>query len=120
MTDLASMWSRHREELLKALELCGGVFTERDIVDGLVCGEYQMFERRNAAVIVSVQDYPQSRSVHIFLAGGDLADLIVMEKDVIEWGRTKNCDRVEWSGRRGWLRKLKGYTELCTVACKEI
>ena len=120
MSDLASMWSRHREQLLKALEVSEGFYCERDIVDGLILGDYRFFEGERSAIVANVHEYPRCKSVNIFLAAGELDELIAMEKDVIEWGRAQGCDRVEWAGRRGWLKKLEGYTILCTMAFKEI
>ncbi|MBL8630695.1 MAG: hypothetical protein JNM81_13750, partial [Rhodospirillaceae bacterium] len=56
----------------------------------------------------------------MFLAGGDLAELQAMELDVAAQAKAAGITRMEISGRRGWLRSLPGYRELCTTFIKDI
>jgi hypothetical protein len=48
-------------------------------------------------------------SIHVWLGGGDLAELMEMRPLVESWGRDVGCVRATISGRLGWDRALKPY-----------
>lgn len=117
--DLTSEWIRCRDWLLPALERGRYFFSEADIIDGLVVGDYHFYPSEKSAVVYSITDYPVGKALVFLLAGGDLEDLRQAEKVLIKKAQNLNCDRVEYCGRRGWLRAL-GYTETFCVGIKEI
>jgi hypothetical protein len=48
-------------------------------------------------------------SLHIWLAGGDLKELLDMLPDVESFARFHGVNRVEFGGRKGWFRLFKRY-----------
>jgi len=106
--------------LKPALDLAHGTHEQRDIFDGLVCGEFQLFKGSKSAALTEVIKYPRLRSVRVFIAGGDLEELVSIEEEITSWAREINAQRVEICGRRGWLRALTDYEESSTVMSKDI
>jgi len=49
---------------------------------------------------------------HMWLAGGDLNEIVSMVPTLEDFGRLHGAHRQTGSGRRGWLRKFSGYTEV--------
>jgi hypothetical protein len=106
--------------LKKALRLTGGTHTKRDIFDGIMVGDFQLWRSRRSSALTEVVRYPQLRSVRVFLAGGDLEELKTVEQKICAWAKEIGAKRVEIAGRRGWLKALDSYTETCTWMQKEI
>ena len=54
--------------------------------------------------------------------GGDLEELLEMEKAVEAYASTIGCNSMSISGRRGWLKVFQndGWQEVCTTIAKEL
>lgn len=59
---------------------------------------------RSAAVCEPVRSY------HLWLAGGELRELLEMERTAAEWARSQGFDQMTIRGRAGWGRVLAGYS----------
>ena len=93
-----------RKYIEDALEYTKGTHTLDDIWNGVVRGDFQFWPGDKSAIITEIQIYPQTKVMHIFLAGGDLEELLQMEKSVRAYAQTIGCNSMSISGRRGWLR----------------
>lgn len=58
---------------------------------------------RSAAIGQPVKSY------HVWLGGGDLRELLAMERTASEWARGEGFDKMTIRGRPGWARALPGY-----------
>ena len=105
-----------------ALEYTKGTHNIRDIWDGIVTGNFQLWPGEKSAVVTEIQIYPQAKVMHIFLAGGDLEELLEMEKSVRAFAETIGCNSMSISGRRGWVKIFErdGWEEVCTSIVKEL
>ncbi|MEQ8736693.1 MAG: hypothetical protein RIC29_17355 [Rhodospirillaceae bacterium] len=119
MTDLATEWVRCRDWLAPALERSQRFFSEADVIDGLVRGEYFLRGGAASAIVYTLSEYPMASAMVFLLAGGALDDIAGLEADLIKKARELGCDRVEFCGRRGWTRAL-GYTEAFCIGIKDI
>jgi len=117
--DLASEWVRCRPWLLPALARGRAFFTEADVIDRLVTGEYGLHAGEASAIVYTITEYPAARAFVFLLAGGELEEITQMEKKLIEKAKTYKCDRVEFCGRRGWVRAMN-YNETFCVGIKDI
>jgi hypothetical protein len=52
------------------------------------------------------------RDMHIWSAGGDLKELIEMERACSDWSKAHGFERMTIDGRKGWERALTGYRTL--------
>lgn len=84
---------------------------ERDGLNGLTevaaevaSGRSLLWPGRAAAAVTE-----QTRDLHIWLAGGDLRELLAMEQDCARWAKANGFDRLTIEGRKGWERVLSGY-----------
>lgn len=122
MIPVYEQFHARRKYIEDALEYTKGTHTLDDIWNGVVRGDLQFWPGDKSAIITEIQIYPQTKVMHIFLAGGDLEELLEMEKSVRAYAKTIGCNSMSISGRRGWLRIFErdGWKEICTTIAKEL
>lgn len=96
-------WLRCRRWLVRALEDA----TEAELLAELAAGRAQLWPGERAAMVTTLQIGPEGRSCHVWLGGGDLAELIAMAPGLEAWARQQGCDFASVNGRKGWARALK-------------
>lgn len=96
--------SVYRRYIEAALEYSPGTHLYEDIVDGVADGRYQFWPGPNSVIVTEIHEYPRSRSLNFFLAGGNLGELEKMVPAIEQWGRTQGCATAVFTGRRGWER----------------
>lgn len=112
-----------RPFLQKALDLAGNTHTLEDVQQGIEAGRLQYWPGVNSAIITEIIEYPQKRTLHFFLAGGNLAEIEAMYPAVEAWGRDQGCTVASTSGRPGWERtflKREGWKPRTVVMTKEL
>lgn len=102
-----------------ALEYAGGSHTLQDVMLAVAEGKAQFFPLDKSAIVTEIVDYPQKAMCRIWLAGGDLDELIDAEVALGAWAKTQGCDGMEIIGRRGWSRKLENYRESAVVLMRD-
>lgn len=101
-----SEWEKAAPLLARALEEGLDIEQVREEVEA---GRAQLWTTPNSAAVCGVQVPLGVREYHIWLAGGDLSELKVLEKSVCAYAHALGCVGVIIHGRRGWLRALPGY-----------
>jgi hypothetical protein len=119
---LDTAWPRCRGWVEDALVYAGGTHTIEDVREAIEAGRALLLAGRKSAMVCEVQTYPQLRSFHIWLAGGDLAEIRSSQPQLEEYARRLGCSRISIAGRRGWVRAIDdlGYREKFTTVVKEI
>jgi hypothetical protein len=112
-------WQRCRRYIEDALEYAGGSHTIDDVWDAVCEGKAQFFPLDKSAIVTEVVDYPQKAMCRIWLAGGDLDELMEAEAAIAAWAKTLGCSGMEIIGRRGWSRQLKDYRQTAVVLMKD-
>ena len=121
--DLHIVWNEVEPLIKKALD---DTYTARDILDGLVKNAFQLFisweDKVESAVITEVIQYPQKKVCRYFLAGGSNMNnwLEPIQQEIEKFAKYNQCDAIEVAGRKGWLRKLKGYEQKIYLFTKEL
>lgn len=95
-------WGAARRHLLPAL-IDG---TEDDLVDEISRGLAQLWTGRHAALVTQLV---RPASIHCWLAGGDLDEILALMPGVESYGRAMGCAFATVDGRRGWARVLRPY-----------
>jgi hypothetical protein len=90
----------------KALRLAGSTHTVEDVVDGLATGQMQSFCTDNAMIVTQIVQHPRKRELNVFLAFGDLDEVMSLQPKLIEFGRKQGCAFMVMSGRPGWQKVL--------------
>lgn len=89
--------------------------------EALDSGNCMLWPTANSAAVVEIVDHPTGlRTLHHWLAGGDLDELKQTAAAVEEFGRENGFGAVTISGRPGWTKALPGYAATATVAVKEL
>jgi hypothetical protein len=96
----------HRSQIEAALAYAGGTHTFEDIQAGVEAGSLQYWPGPRSVVITEIIQYPRSRALNFFLAGGELPELEAMYPLIEEWGRAQGCTVAVMSGRKGWERSF--------------
>ena len=122
--DVEFIWSQVAPLLEKALD---ETYSIKDILYGLTNDRMQLFiswnnNRVESAVVTEIAQYPQSKVLRYFLAGGtNLENWLERIQKVIEkFAKKENCTHLEVAGRKGWVRKLKGFRVKAYLLNKEI
>lgn len=116
-------WQRYGPLLEAALAHAGGTHGLSHIAAMVEAGEAQAWCGDQSIMITVIQDDPNERRLVIWLAGGDLRELVERLRPAAErWGRLNACRRVFIIGRPGWERVLanRGYAPLARITAKEL
>lgn len=108
---LSTQWDRCRGWLLAALE--PGCGTEADLLADLTYGRAQLWAGERAALVTECVEDALGPCLHVWLAGGDLKEIMMLKPGIEAWGRGRGCERVTLDGREGWARVLRrhGYEQ---------
>ena len=82
--------------------------TEAELIDALMTGKAMIWPGDTAAMVTSLEEGPEGRFLHVWLAGGDLVGVMALKPGVEAWGRAMGCKFVNINGRPGWARLLRG------------
>lgn len=96
----------YRELIERALVYSGGTHTFEDVQMMVATGKAQMWPAPRGVAITEIIEYPRKRVLHVFLAAGELDQILDGIDSVYEWGRTQGCTSLTMSGRFGWQRVL--------------
>lgn len=96
----------NRKHIDAALEYSGGTHLYEDVEKAILEGRMQIWPGKKSAAVTEIIQYARKKVLHIFLAGGDMEELIDMIASAEAWGRTQGCTALTMSGRKGWERAL--------------
>lgn len=102
----ADEMERCRPWLEAALEYTGGTHSWADLVEAVQRGRMQLWPGAASAALTELLQYPQRLSVNVFLAGGDLDEILAAIPDVQAWAREQGCSDMTMTGRPGWEKVL--------------
>ncbi len=114
---LRAEWRRCAPWLAAALD---GSHALDDVWEGVAAGEFHFWPGVRSAAVGELVQHPRRRDYHVWLAGGDLSELIEMERAACAFARALGCDRITINGRKGWARALKDYRPLYVALAKDL
>lgn len=106
-----------------ALAHAGRTHRLDDVAEMIARGEAQLWPGAASAMVTLIEDDPLERRLLIWLAGGELGEIVERLRPAAEaWGRSNGCRRVLIIGRAGWERALAGhgYAPVARVIAKEL
>ena len=122
--DINYVWQQVEPLIIKALD---DSYTARDVLDGIIRNKFQLFiswenNKVESAVVTEVADYPRKRILRYVLAGGNNLEnwLEPIQEKIEEFATNNYCQAIEVAGRKGWLRKLKGFEQKIYIMSKEL
>jgi hypothetical protein len=107
-TSLQNEWDRCSKWLQDALDVSGNLAT-LDQVKALVDKSRAKFWfGKECAFVTEIVQFPNKRALNIWLAGGDLQELLTFKPEVHKYAKDRECDIVLiQGGRPGWHRVIK-------------
>ena len=95
-----------RNWIESALQYSGGTHSFQDIVDGVLCGHMQLWVGESGCAVTQISVYPKKKVLHVFLAAGDMDQIIDFQDSAIQFAKMNGCDSMTIAGRSGWKRVL--------------
>lgn len=114
--------TRCRQWIEDALEYSGGTHEFVDIAEGVMSGKMQLWFGEKGCAVTEIVMYPRKKVLHVFLAGGEMQQILDFQESAAEFGRMNGCSSMTIAGRRGWTKVLgnHGWDEKFAVMGKEL
>lgn len=77
-----------------------------DVEAAVASGHMQLWVGERGALVTEITRYPKLKTLHIFVAGGEMDQCLDFLPSLYAWADMQGCDRVTLSGRVGWKRVL--------------
>ena len=97
---------RCRSWIEDALEYSNGTHNFDDVVLGIAESKMQLWAAPKGCIVTEIVVYPQKKVLNLFLAGGDLDQILDMDNDVKRWAEHHGCTAATMMGRMGWKKPL--------------
>ena len=104
-----------------ALGYAGGTHDYEDIVESVHKGRMQLWAGEEGCAITEIIKYPKMSTLHVFLAGGKMEQIIDFQTSAAEFAKMNGCSKMTLAGRHGWTRVLSkhGWEHSFSVMSKE-
>lgn len=115
-------WTRCGPWLQAALDEAPTTHTLDDVRGMVLRGEAKFWPFEKSAFVTLIWTEPQAKTLHHWLVGGDLADLLSHQPDIEAYARSQGCTRLFIAGRPGWKRVLEphGYGFIGIAMSREL
>ncbi len=109
-------------DIRRALEYTNGNRSFDSLIVDVLANRLHMYPLRKSLILAEVCDDPNGRVYHIYLAAGDLDEILGYVPALHEHARSYECIRLGFSGRRGWVKPLTqlGWKEKSVYAEVEV
>ena len=68
--------------------------------------EMQFWPGNNTAIVTEINIHPKQKSIHVFLAAGDMDEVIRILPYVEKHGKKEGCTQMTMAGRKGWEKVM--------------
>lgn len=116
-------WTRCAPWIQAALDASGRTHDLTDVETMVRNREARFWAGANAALVTTIEEFPRRKVLQLWLAGGDLEELVSdMRPRVEDWAREQGCESVWIVGRAGWARQLsaEGYAPAACIVAKDL
>lgn len=86
--------------------MAGKTHTPIDVAAAVEAGRMQAWSAGDSLVVTEVMQFPQANALNVFLAVGDLAEVMSLQPQIEEFGRQHGCKVMRMEGRKGWSKVL--------------
>ena len=94
---------------MRALDVAGKTHGPEDVARAVADGRMQAWTAGDSLVVTEVLAFPQARALNVFLAVGNLDEVMSLLPDLEAFGREHGCKAMRMEGRKGWARVLPNY-----------
>jgi hypothetical protein len=104
-----SIIEANRKHIEAALAYSGGTHLFEDVEKAINEGNMQLWPASNSAAVTEIIQYARKKVLNVFLAGGDLQEIVGGLDAATEWAKSQGCDSMTLYGRKGWERVLDSH-----------
>ena len=90
------------DRITEALLRAGDLLTIDDLRQLALAGRVQWWGDRRAAVGTEVMTYPRRRILNVFMAAGELREILAMQKELDDFAASQGCSHMAAHGRPAW------------------
>jgi len=117
-------FSRLTDQIERGLEYAHGEYNIEDVWQAIATEKAQFWYGNTSVIVTEIVETPQLRSMHFFLAAGNLDEIEAMYPLIEEYAALRKCVRLTMAGRPGWERSFltrnEGWKPQHTVFAKEL
>lgn len=95
-----------QRRLLRALDVAGKTHAPEDVARAVSEGRMQAWTNGDSLVVTEVQQFPRGNMLNVFLAVGNLEEVMAIQPELEAFGRAHGCSTMRMEGRKGWARVL--------------
>ena len=107
-------------QIAAALKYAPDTYSVDDVIGLIKSRDAVMFECGGSIVVASIIEYPQSRSLSLWLGAGEMGTILDLLAHAESWGRMNNCSHAQVLGRKGWARALVDYDEAAVMLRRKL
>jgi hypothetical protein len=116
-----SEWERCAPWIAAALQAAPSGHSLEDVKALVERREVRFWAGRKAAMVTEIQTWPQGKWLQIWLAGGDLGELVTELRPAAEaYAKSLGCTLAIINGRPGWQAALPDYKRVAVALAKEL
>ena len=118
--DLAVALRHWKPQIVEALEYAKHTHSFNDVVAMVMNGQCALYGFPDAFMLMEECKYPQFKTWHCFLAGGNHDTIVATEDYMKEQALIRGCKYLSYSGRKGWDRdaRKRDWEFVCTTMYK--
>lgn len=100
----------------------GNTHTFEDVVRAVWNGTMHLWAGERGCAVTEVVVYPRKRFLHVFLAAGEMDQILDFEESAARLAREIGCDGMSIAGREGWKRVLgkRGWRPYTLTMMREV
>lgn len=87
----------------------GSFTTAEDVRVALAENRAQIWPGSRSVIVTEINAYPNQKVVRVWVAGGDMDEIVAMAPGIEAWARLQGCSSVVVEGRKGWEKVLKSF-----------
>lgn len=122
MEHLIAALRKHKAEINEALAYTGFSYSFHHVVLRVMTGDLDCFVFPNSVIMAEVVEAPNFKSYGIYIAAGDLQEILDAEDLMLAEARLRGCRYLSMTGRRGWEKPLKqmGWQHSLSILKKDV
>lgn len=113
-------WAKAKKYIEAALEHSKGTHTIDDVCLMVGAGVLKLWALEKSAMLTEFLNFPRMKVLNVFIAGGDLDELLKLEQDLMIYAKDNGCAQIREMGRKGWAKVLPGVHQLGTALYREV
>jgi hypothetical protein len=90
------------DKIAEALLKAGDLLTVDDLRTLALAGRVQWWGDERAAVATELLTYPRRRILNLFMAAGELGEILALQKDLDDFAQSNGCSHMAAHGRPSW------------------